>query len=323
MTYGEPYPEDRHITGIHYQYLKTLLSDKVLLNPSFLPLVRRITNNNSLTLNTLQERFIAIKQFLGKDISSSLSSSDKSLYLSFRNKIDSDSAYMKISSHHGVDLAYAGNTGNVPVFSIAPGKVEVAKRNWCSNTYCGGYMVIRHNFRNNTFWALYGHVNPQVSEGTNVKENQLIALTSTGMTRMNPHLHLEISVSGLSSLTGKTYPGWPYKQYYLNLALLGIYIYNPSSSTHGITNPLKIDANFYGNLLTTKPYIPSNSLTENSMGLNYPWNKYYGIVDPITFLSKLCDLYNPNGLQDRDTTSVKCPSIERREASFFEFTLAT
>jgi murein DD-endopeptidase MepM/ murein hydrolase activator NlpD len=320
MTYGEPYPKDRFIGGIYYQYLKNLLSNKVLLNPNFLPLVRRIINNNSLTLNTLQERFIAIKQFFSKDIPTSLSQSDRNLYINFRKMINTASAYMTISSHHGVDLAYAGNTGNVPVFSIAPGKVEVAKRNWCSTTNCGGYMVIRHNFRNNTFWALYGHVNPQVSAGTSVKANQLIALTSTGMS-FNPHLHLEVSVSGLQSLTSR-YPGYPYKQYYLNLALLAIYIYNPNSSTYGLTNPLYVNANFYGNLLTTKPYIPSNGLTENSMGLNYPWNKYYGIIDPITFLSKLCDLYNPNGLQDRDTASTKCPSIERRESSYFEFRLS-
>jgi murein DD-endopeptidase MepM/ murein hydrolase activator NlpD len=320
MTYGEPYPKDRFISGIYYQYLKNFLSEKVLLNPDFLPLVRRITNNNSLTLNTLQERFIAIKPFFSKDMPTSLSQSDKNLYINFRKTINTDSAYMPISSHHGVDLAYAGNTGNVPVFSIAPGKVEVAKRNWCLSTNCGGYIVIRHNFRNNTFWALYGHVNPQVSAGTNVKENQLIALTSTGMV-FNPHLHLEVSVSGLQSFTSK-YPGYPYRQYYLNLALLGIYIYNPNSSTYGLTNPLYVNANFYGNLLTTKPYIPSNSLTENSMGLNYPWNQYYGIIDPITFLSKLCDLYNPNGLQDRDTSSVKCPSIERRESSSFRFNLS-
>lgn len=321
MTYGEPYPQDRYIRGIYYQYLKDFLSDKILLNPNFLPLVRRITNNNSLTLNTLQERFIAIKQFFTKNIPTSLSSSDINLYISFRNKINADSAYMLISSHHGVDLAYAGNTGNVPVFSIAPGKVEVAKRSWCSKNNCGGYIVIRHNFKNNTFWALYGHVNPQVSAGTEVKENQIIALTSTGM-EFNPHLHLEISVSGVQSFTNK-YPGYPYNQYYLNLALLGIYIYNPNSPRYGLTNPFYINANFYGNLLTTKPYIPSNSLTENSMGLNYPWNKDYGIIDPITFLSKLCDLYNPNGLQDRDTTSTKCPSIERREESRFRFNLSS
>jgi murein DD-endopeptidase MepM/ murein hydrolase activator NlpD len=320
MTYGEPYPQDRFISGIHYQYLKRLLSNKVLLSPNFLPLVRRITNNNSLTLDTLQERFIAISQFFSKNIPSSLSPSDKSLYMGFRNIINADSAYMPISSHHGVDLAYAGNTGNVPVFSIAPGRVEVAKRSWCSKTNCGGYIVIRHNFKNNTFWALYGHVDSQVSAGTEVKENQLIALTSTGMI-FNPHLHLEVSVSGLQPFTSK-YPGYPYKQYFLNLALLGIYIYNSNSSTYGLTNPLYINANFYGNLLTTKPYIPSNSLTENSMGLNYPWNKEYGIIDPITFLSKLCDLYNPNGLQDRDTASTKCPSIERREESSFRFNLS-
>jgi murein DD-endopeptidase MepM/ murein hydrolase activator NlpD len=322
MTYGEPYPKDRVIKGIYYQYLKDFLSNKVLLNPNFLPLVRRIVNNNSLTLDTLQERFIAIKQFFRprEDVPSSLSASDRRLYITFRNRINVASAYMPISSHHGVDLAYAGNTGNVPVFSVAPGRVEVAKRNWCSSINCGGYIVIRHNFRSTTFWALYGHVNPQVSAGANVKGNQLIALTSTGM-EFNPHLHFEISVSGLRSLT-VNYPGYPYRQYYLNLALLGIYIYNPNSSTYGLTNPLRINANFYGNLLTTKPYIPSNSLTESSMGLNYPWNQYYGIIDPITFLSKLCDLYNPNGLQDRDTSSVKCPSMERRESSYFEFRLS-
>jgi len=334
MTYGEPYPQDRFIRGIYYQYLKNLLSDKVLLNPNFLSIVRRITNNNSLTLDTLQERFNAIKQFFifNRNIPPSLTSpADKNLYINFRDLIVKDSAYMPISSHHGVDLAYAGNTGNVPVFSIAPGKVEVASRRWCPprkledgriiERPCGGYIVIRHTFKNNTFWALYGHVDPQVSAGTNVKENQLIALTSIGMT-FNPHLHLEISVSGLQSFTSK-YPGYPYKQYFLNLALLGIYIYDPNSSTYGLTNPLYINANFYGNLLTTKPYIPSNSLTENSMGLNYPWNKEYGIIDPITFLSKLCDLYNPNGLRDRDTTSTKCPSIERREESSFKFNLSS
>jgi murein DD-endopeptidase MepM/ murein hydrolase activator NlpD len=319
MTYGEPYPKDRNIKGIYYQYLKTLLSNKVLLNPNFLPLVRKITGNSSLTLNTPQERFIAIKQFFRTDIPASLSSSDKNLYISFRNRINTDSAYMPISSHHGVDLAYAGNTGNIPVFSIAPGKVEVTKRNWCSSTNCGGYIVIRHNFRNNTFWALYGHVNPQVSAGVNVKENQLIALTSTGM-EFNPHLHLEISVSGLQSFTNK-YPGYPYNQYYLNLALLGIYIYDPNSSTYGLTNPLYVNANFYGNLLTTKPYIPTNSPMESSMGLNYPWNQYYGIIDPIKFLSRLCDIYDPNGLLDGDTGSTKCQSVERREPSSFKFSL--
>jgi len=329
MTYGEPYPEDGFIKGIYYQYLKNFLSEKVLLNPFFLPLVRRITNNNSLTLNTLQERFIAIKQFFGKDISGSLSSSDRKLYRNFRNMINNESTYMPISSHHGVDLAYGGNTGNVPVFSIAPGRVEVASRRWCRpkklqdgrviERSCGGYVVIRHNFKNNIFWVLYGHVDPHISFGTNVKENQLIALTSTGMT-FRPHLHLEVSVSGLQSFT-KKYPGYPYKQYFLNLALLGIYIYSPTPPTYGLTNPFYVNANFYGNLLTTKPYVPFNSLTENSMGLNYPWNQYYGIIDPITFLSRLCDLYNPNGLQDKDINPQKCPLIEKLEKTSFRFDL--
>jgi len=331
MTYGEPYPEDRIIRGEYYRYLKTFLSEKVLLNPAFLPLVRRIANNNSLTLDTLQERFIAIKQFFRKDIPGSLSPSDRKLYLSFKNIINNKLAYMPISSHHGVDLAYAGDTGNVPVFSIAPGKIEVARRQWCLpqktiggrliERSCGGYMVIKHNFKNNIFWALYGHVDPQISSSIDVKENQLIALTSTGMT-FRPHLHLEISVSGLQSLT-KNYPGYPYKQYFLNLALLGIYIYSPNPPTYGLTNPFYVNANFYGNLLTTKPYVPSpqDSLTESSVGLNYPWNKYYGIIDPITFLSKLCDLYSPNGLRDKDTNPQKCPSIEKLEKTSFKFEL--
>ncbi len=321
MSYGEPYPQDRIIRWSYYQYLRDFLSNKVLLNPNFLPLVRRITNNNSLTLNTLQERFIAIKQFFLQDPPISyLSSSEKSSYRRFREIINKDTAYMKISSHHGVDLAYAGNTGNVPVFSIAPGKVEVSRSNWCSNTYCGGYIVIRHKFRNSIFWALYGHVNPLVSVGQEVEENKLIALTSTGMTSFRPHLHLEVSTSGLQSLTTK-YPGYPYNQYYLNLALLGIYLYNPNSPTYGLTNPFYVNANFYGNLLTTKPYIPSNGLTENSLGLNYPWNKYYGIIDPISFLRELCDLYDPNGFGKKDQRLKKCGSLKKEEASFFTFYL--
>jgi murein DD-endopeptidase MepM/ murein hydrolase activator NlpD len=244
------------------------------------------------------------------------------MYRRFREMINTENAYMKISSHHGVDLAYTGNTGNVPVFSIAPGRVEVSRTNWCSSTYCGGYIVIRHRFKNHIFWALYGHVNPLVSAGQEVEENKLIAFTSTGMTSFRPHLHLEVSTSGLQSLTTK-YPGYPYNQYYLNLALLGIYLYNPNSPTYGLTNPFYVNANFYGDLLTTKPYVPSPSdtLIESSLGLNYPWNKYYGIIDPISFLSKLCDLYDPNGLGRADRRLKKCGSLEKKENSSFKFHL--
>ena len=300
MSFGFPYPYDRKISGVHKDYfyfLQRFFSDnsaKTAIENSL---------GRSLNMNLLADRVLALQ---------ALRTRPDLISLSFYKRVifNQSSAFQKITSHHGVDLAYPGNTGNVEVRSICEGRVLVAASSWCGNRNCGGFLVVRHVFGKTQFYALYGHVTPVVSSGSNVKAGQIIGLTSTGMSNMNPHLHLEISYNE-KSLTTK-YPPYPYNQYFLNIQFLSTYFYPHSGNT------ITISSNLYGSFLTRKGIFLNSvgDYSKSSLSLNSPWNRYYGIIDPISFLQELC----PNRVRNPVDDSV-CGNLERLEESTLTFSI--
>ena len=96
--------------------------------------------------------------------------------------------------HTGVDIEYEDIAEDVPVYAIADGTVIVSK---FASGY-GGVTVIRHRVEEQSFLALYGHLDPasMASAGTRVTRGQQIAILGDGHSEetdgARKHLHFAI-----------------------------------------------------------------------------------------------------------------------------------
>ncbi len=96
--------------------------------------------------------------------------------------------------HTGVDIEYEGVAEEIPVKSIAKGIVVFSQT---AGGY-GGVMVIRHNIKGASLFALYGHLDPKsmLPTRTEVDKGQIIGILGEGKTEetdgARKHLHFAI-----------------------------------------------------------------------------------------------------------------------------------
>jgi len=110
---------------------------------------------------------------------------------------DQDSPpYPVHASHLGIDIQSSSNS---PVYALTDGVVAA---NWTDVSDPENKALwVRHNLPGGgTFYAVYGHVNSSLRTGTRVDAGKLIARIAD---QSNPHLHLGIRPSGVTSPWGR------------------------------------------------------------------------------------------------------------------------
>jgi uncharacterized repeat protein (TIGR02543 family) len=112
-------------------------------------------------------------------------------------------------THLGMDFSQSVGSN---VHAVLNGRVVLRSNNWwagmCTTLGSCRAVVIEHqNPNGQKFWALYGHVNPTVSEGATVSRGQVIGTICGATTYPFGHLHFGIntsspSLSGYGNLSG-------------------------------------------------------------------------------------------------------------------------
>jgi murein DD-endopeptidase MepM/ murein hydrolase activator NlpD len=92
--------------------------------------------------------------------------------------------------HKGVDF---GAPPGTPVFAAGDGVIE--KMGWWGGY--GKYVRIRHNSDTGTAYAHLSRFNPNLSEGSHVRQGQIIAFTGSTGASTGPHLHFEVLKHGV------------------------------------------------------------------------------------------------------------------------------
>lgn len=99
--------------------------------------------------------------------------------------------------HTGVDVEYADVTSDVPVSGIADGLVVTSE----SISGYGGVMVIKHEIKGRTLYAIYGHLRPasMLKAETTVTKGEKVAVLGTAFSRETDnerrHLHFGVALS--------------------------------------------------------------------------------------------------------------------------------
>jgi murein DD-endopeptidase MepM/ murein hydrolase activator NlpD len=92
--------------------------------------------------------------------------------------------------HKGVDF---GAPPGTPVFAAGDGVVE--KMGWWGGY--GKYVRLRHNADTGTAYAHLSRFNPNLREGSHVRQGQIIAFTGSTGASTGPHLHFEVLKNGV------------------------------------------------------------------------------------------------------------------------------
>jgi murein DD-endopeptidase MepM/ murein hydrolase activator NlpD len=92
--------------------------------------------------------------------------------------------------HKGIDF---GAPPGTPVFAAGDGVIE--KMGWWGGY--GKYIRIRHNSDTGTAYAHLSRFNPNLSEGSRVRQGQIIAFTGSTGASTGPHLHFEVLKHGV------------------------------------------------------------------------------------------------------------------------------
>lgn len=317
-NYGNPYPNQRVIySGYFKQALNVARELKKLerVYHNILPNLQSLGNFPS-DLSTIENRirFIDALAKTKKPISGQLVNIKKYLTKGYPN-------FMSISFHPGVDINYGSTpTADVglPVYSVASGRVIASNKCFCKNCDCSGFVAIEHRYKGKVFYSLYGHIDPAVSVGSEVKAAQRIGVIGR-TSAFAPHLHFEITTKNIYSNFPYRYPSYTNfsgkTTLQLNMAYVAAIAYDdlngPSVPTQ-LCLPFKYYVNAFDNprnpswdYFSDKGTSQFQSFSDNVF-YGGEYSKKYGYVDPINFLREVC-----GKLCSPANNNPPCPNIEK------------
>lgn len=315
-NYGEPYPNQRFFSHREQQILFNL-ADLIKSYQGVYSDLKQNYPNLPQNLSSIENRIFFL-EFIVNTPPSNLSYL-KSKILIDRSKLINKANFKYISFHPGADINYgSGNQDlGLPVYAVTDGIVINASRYFCSASCdCSGFVAVEHRCQNKVFYALYGHVVPEVKIGKKVKAGERIASIGEYKCNSTSHLHFEIALKNIYSNFPQNYPRNMYKDKGLNLAYVAAVLYDILISTSSSTQYC-IDYRYYINSFMdpkdrwnffgkNNPFIQSVS-SETFYGGSYA--KYYGYVEPINFLKK----FGRNKIYSAVTQNL-CSNINRASA---------
>lgn len=315
-NYGEPYPNQKFFS-LREQRILFDIASLIRSYESNYSSFKQNYPNLPQNLSSITDRILLL-EFIVNTNPQKLNFA-RSKILVDRNKLIDKSNFKYISFHPGVDINYgSGNQDlGLPVYAVTDGVVINASRHFCSASCdCSGFVAVEHRCQNKIFYALYGHVVPEVTIGKKVKAGERIASIGEYKCNSTSHLHLEITLKNIYSNFPKNYPRNMYKDKGLNLAYIAAILYDILNTTTSSTQYC-IDYKYYINSFMdpneswnffgkNNPYTQATS-DEVFYGGSYA--KYYGYIEPLNFLRS----FGQNKIYSPVTQSL-CPSFNTRRS---------
>ncbi len=315
-NYGNPYPNDRTIRRNPYFEFVVEMFNLLRYVENNYSTFRSIVPNLPPNFNSVENRLLFIEKIV--EYVRSGGNQNPAVMVGLKiSTLKGGRAFLSKSFHPGVDINYG--TGNqdfgLPVYSVGPGTVIASSPRFCNDGSCSGYVAIQHLCKNEIFYALYGHINPEVRTGAKVNGGQRIG-TIGSYTGGTSHLHFEISKKNIYQNLRLTYPSYTnfngvQTTLQINLTYLTAVIYDTlkvNLNPNSVCVPFKYYVELFDDpqnpswkVFTRKLINIQNFSDEVFYGGEYA--KKYGFVDPINFLLKISSgkLYSP-------VTNSVCPS---------------